>query len=345
MSKCEVSLNKITQFKQIMDADDATSALIAQMLAADYAAASAQPSRPSISYGYQYSDEEYGEDEADHEFGSRKKKKRKSKAKSTKSAPKSKKSKKTSSTSSTRTKVSAKSTSVQSSDSSTAAAVSTTSDSATRESTGKAASKTTATTSTTKKLKSAPRKWTAEEEKLFLEALELHGRDWAKCVEHMKHVRNRQSFTSHAQKHFIKLYRDDLPLPKKVMESGEGYTLSGKPLDKDSAAARAYGASGVESQASYRKMIKLRKDDPKVVMLELARCNLIQFGKAFLYFFVFFLFFIFLLFLSFILSFFYCQLLTLATFLLLFSFSVVDSRPCFFFSFFISCFLFQARVY
>ena len=50
-----------------MDADDATSALIAQMLAADYAAASAQPSRPSISYGYQYSDEEYGEDEADPE--------------------------------------------------------------------------------------------------------------------------------------------------------------------------------------------------------------------------------------------------------------------------------------
>ena len=342
-----------------MDADDATSALIAQMLAADYAAASAQPSRPSISYGYQYSDEEYGEDEADHEFGSRKKKKRKSKAKSTKSAPKSKKPKKTSSTSSTRstrTKVSAKSILVQSSDSSSAAAVSTTSGSATRESTGKAASKTTATTATTKKLKSAPRKWTAEEEKLFLEALELHGRDWAKCVEHMKHVRNRQSFTSHAQKHFIKLYRDDLPLPKKVMESGEGYTLSGKPLDKDSAAARAYGASGVESQASYRKMIKLRKDDPKVVMLELARCNLIQFGKAFI-FFVFFrflvLFFItsFFFFLSSILSFFYCHLLAL-TFLLFFSLSVVDSRPSLFFLFFFFFFffpffflLFQARVY
>ena len=118
-----------------------------------------------------------------------------------------------------------------------------------------------------------------EEEKLFLEAVELHGRAWHKCVEHMKHTRTKQSFTSHAQKHFIKLYRDDISLPAKVEESGAGYTLSGKPLDKDSAAARAYGASGAESQASYRKMIKLRKADPKTVMLEMARCNIIQFGK------------------------------------------------------------------
>lgn len=31
------------------------------------------------------------------------------------------------------------------------------------------------------------------------------------------------------------------PLPEKVRESGSGYTLSGKPLDITSAAARAYG--------------------------------------------------------------------------------------------------------
>lgn len=36
------------------------------------------------------------------------------------------------------------------------------------------------------------------------------------------------------------MYRDDKPLPDKVKESGEGYTLSGKPLDVTSAAAKPY---------------------------------------------------------------------------------------------------------
>jgi len=53
-------------------------------------------------------------------------------------------------------------------------------------------------------------------------------------------TRDGNSVRSHAQKHFIKLYRDGLPLPPKVRESGEGYTLSGAPLDPESAAARPY---------------------------------------------------------------------------------------------------------
>eukprot|EP00873_Tetraselmis_striata_P035155 jgi/Tetstr1/455419/TSEL_042251.t1 len=61
------------------------------------------------------------------------------------------------------------------------------------------------------------RAWTEEEERLFQEALVLHGRNWKACAGHGKR------------------------LPPKVAESGEGYTLSGKPLDPDSAAARAYG--------------------------------------------------------------------------------------------------------
>ena len=43
------------------------------------------------------------------------------------------------------------------------------------------------------------------------------------------------------QKHFIKLCLQGKPLPKKVAETGEGYTLSGKPLDPNSAAAKQYG--------------------------------------------------------------------------------------------------------
>ena len=46
---------------------------------------------------------------------------------------------------------------------------------------------------------------------------------------------------SHAQKHFIKLCLKGERLPAKVAESGTGYTLSGKALDPDSAAAKAYG--------------------------------------------------------------------------------------------------------
>ncbi|KAI8322428.1 hypothetical protein GQ54DRAFT_240472, partial [Martensiomyces pterosporus] len=53
-------------------------------------------------------------------------------------------------------------------------------------------------------------------------------------------TRDPKSIRSHAQKYFIKLFRDKVPLPAKVVESGEGYTLSGRPLDPNSAAARPY---------------------------------------------------------------------------------------------------------
>jgi len=135
-----------------------------------------------------------------------------------------------------------------------------------------------ATTDGAAKPKRVVRKWTSEEEELFLQALDKFGRDWAACVKHMNHSRNVNSFKSHAQKHFIKLYRNGHCLPEEVLlllsthttaclalpymdcvrlslmyctfgcyflqvrKSGEGFTLSGKPLDPNSAAARAYGA-------------------------------------------------------------------------------------------------------
>ena len=84
------------------------------------------------------------------------------------------------------------------------------------------------------------RPWTEEEEVLFREALVVHGRDWKACAAHVG-TRDHRAFTSHAQKHFIKLCLQGKPLPKKVAETGEGYTLSGKPLDPNSAAAKQYG--------------------------------------------------------------------------------------------------------
>ena len=74
----------------------------------------------------------------------------------------------------------------------------------------------------------------------FREALVLYGRDWKKCAEHVG-TRDARSFTSHAQKHFIKLCLQGKPLPAKVRETGDGYTLSGKPLDPNSSAAKQYG--------------------------------------------------------------------------------------------------------
>ena len=84
------------------------------------------------------------------------------------------------------------------------------------------------------------RGWSEEEEKLFLEALDLHGRNWKAAAAHVG-SRDARAFTSHAQKFFIKLAIAGKPVPAKVAESGPGYTLSGKPLDPTSSAARAYG--------------------------------------------------------------------------------------------------------
>ncbi|KAJ2281155.1 hypothetical protein GGH14_002092 [Coemansia sp. RSA 370] len=81
--------------------------------------------------------------------------------------------------------------------------------------------------------------YTDEEELKFNEGLELFGRSWSGISEHVV-TRDAKSIRSHAQKYFIKLFRDSIPLPAKVRESGEGYTLSGRPLDPNSAAARPY---------------------------------------------------------------------------------------------------------
>jgi SHAQKYF class myb-like DNA-binding protein len=82
-------------------------------------------------------------------------------------------------------------------------------------------------------------KWSEEEEQRFLESLERFGREWDAVANHIA-TRDKNAIRSHAQKFFIKLYREKKPLPTQVAESGMGYTLSGKPLDPDSAAAKQY---------------------------------------------------------------------------------------------------------
>ncbi|RKP22829.1 hypothetical protein SYNPS1DRAFT_31513 [Syncephalis pseudoplumigaleata] len=81
--------------------------------------------------------------------------------------------------------------------------------------------------------------YTPEEEERFLDGLELYGRGWNDISRYIG-TRDSHSIRSHAQKYFIRLFRDNKPLPAKVRESGEGYTLSGLALDPESAAARTY---------------------------------------------------------------------------------------------------------
>ncbi|CAO3600185.1 unnamed protein product [Absidia cylindrospora] len=100
--------------------------------------------------------------------------------------------------------------------------------------------------------------YSEDEEKLFLEGLDTYGRNWSDLAKHMG-TRDSNSIRSHAQKHFIKLYRDNLPLPDKVKESGDGFTLSGKPLDPDSAAAKSY----LNRAALGTKITKTAKDTTK----------------------------------------------------------------------------------
>jgi SHAQKYF class myb-like DNA-binding protein len=98
-----------------------------------------------------------------------------------------------------------------------------------------------------------PTAWSSDEEHRFLEALELYGRDWKRAAAHVG-TRSASNFRSHAQKYFIKLYKEGKPVPPKVAETGAGHTLSGKPLDPNSAAARAYLQG-----SAYRKELRHRR--------------------------------------------------------------------------------------
>eukprot|EP00485_Elphidium_margaritaceum_P010033 CAMPEP_0202689982 /NCGR_PEP_ID=MMETSP1385-20130828/5137_1 /ASSEMBLY_ACC=CAM_ASM_000861 /TAXON_ID=933848 /ORGANISM="Elphidium margaritaceum" /LENGTH=598 /DNA_ID=CAMNT_0049345203 /DNA_START=33 /DNA_END=1829 /DNA_ORIENTATION=+ len=92
--------------------------------------------------------------------------------------------------------------------------------------------------------KKKKRGWTEEEETLYREGLQLYGRDYAKVAKHVGHDRNTAAIRSHSQIYFLKLLAQGTPLPPKVLESGNGYTLGGAALNKySSIAIRHFGAA------------------------------------------------------------------------------------------------------
>ena len=83
--------------------------------------------------------------------------------------------------------------------------------------------------------------WTAGEKMLFVEGVALHGRDWDAVAAHIG-SRDVPAVLSHAQGYLVKLCRAGKRVPRAVAETGgEGYTVSGKPLDPASATARMHG--------------------------------------------------------------------------------------------------------
>lgn len=93
--------------------------------------------------------------------------------------------------------------------------------------------------------RTASRAWDDQEEQKFIESLKLYGRDWKKCAEHIG-SRDARAVASHTQKFLIKALLRGEELPPEMAKTGRGYTLSGKPLDPNSSAARAYGLRAAE---------------------------------------------------------------------------------------------------
>jgi SHAQKYF class myb-like DNA-binding protein len=110
--------------------------------------------------------------------------------------------------------------------------------------------------------------WSEDEEARFLKALELFGRNWSQIAAYIK-TRDKSSIRSHAQKYFIRCYRDNIPLPPKVLESGGGHTLSGKPLNPLSAsAAQCLGRSFYEQHGLPIPPRRRKKSQQKDVQNE-----------------------------------------------------------------------------
>eukprot|EP01083_Nonionella_stella_P230537 814783_1 len=93
------------------------------------------------------------------------------------------------------------------------------------------------TSEPSKKKRKKKRGWSEQEEILFREGLELYGRDWHKVSKHVGNNRNTAAIRSHAQIYLLRLLQNGTKLPNKILETGNGYTLSGKPLNKYSVVA------------------------------------------------------------------------------------------------------------
>ena len=66
-------------------------------------------------------------------------------------------------------------------------------------------------------------RWSNQERQKFMEMLEKHGRDWEAIAKAVV-TRTKKQIISFASYYFLKLLKENKPLPDKVRESGTGYT-------------------------------------------------------------------------------------------------------------------------
>lgn len=65
-------------------------------------------------------------------------------------------------------------------------------------------------------------KWRPEEKRRFYESLEKHGRNWEEIEKNVP-TRDLNSIKRFSLLHFMRLLKEEKPLPLKVRESGKGF--------------------------------------------------------------------------------------------------------------------------
>ena len=73
-------------------------------------------------------------------------------------------------------------------------------------------------------------RWKHDEIQRFKNAFETYGRNWLAIAEAVG-TRDKIQVQGYATTHILKLLRDGKSLPAKVLETGIGYTTSGRPLN------------------------------------------------------------------------------------------------------------------
>ncbi|KAJ4458213.1 putative PAS domain S-box protein [Paratrimastix pyriformis] len=102
------------------------------------------------------------------------------------------------------------------------------------------------------------KRWTPEEHNAFVDAFETHGRDWDKIAAAVG-TRDARCVLGHAQYYLLRLLAEGKPLPASLAKTrkGNGYTISGAPLDLD-------GSTAVHGLTEAQRLQLSDKDIPGV---------------------------------------------------------------------------------
>ncbi|KAM3370173.1 hypothetical protein ACQJBY_017832 [Aegilops geniculata] len=110
-------------------------------------------------------------------------------------------------------------------------------------------------------------KWTEDEHKLFLEAMQLHGRAWRRIQEHIG-TKTAVQIRSHAQKFFSKVTRDSSGDSGGSSSGGAGPAIQIPPPRPKRKSVHPYPCNQRSAQPGKRAPALLRVDKPQLSMCE-----------------------------------------------------------------------------